>query len=151
MTTVATAVAIVAPRRTRGARLLDWFERVGNRCPDPVVLFLGALAVTWAVSSLLAGHDFGLTDPRTAQSLRVNDQLTLQALSVFLAGMTQAFVTFAPLGMVLVMVIGVGVAERSGLVGGVLRGVLAIASPRLLTPLVAVAGLAPTCCRIRPR
>lgn len=129
------------PARTRGARLLDWLERVGNRCPDPVVLFLVALAVTWTISTLLAGYDFGLTDPRTNQALQVKDQLTLRALTVFLAGMTQAFVTFAPLGMVLVMVIGVGVAERSGLVGGALRGVLAIASPRLLTPLVVVAAL----------
>jgi aminobenzoyl-glutamate transport protein len=42
---------------------------------------------------------------------------------------------------VLVMVIGVAVAERSGLVGGALRGVLSVASPRLLTPLVALAAL----------
>ncbi len=44
--------------------------------------------------------------------------------------------------MVLVMVIGVAVAERSGLVGAALRGVLSVASPRLLTPLVVVASLA---------
>jgi aminobenzoyl-glutamate transport protein len=130
-----------APAPVRTSRVLDWLERVGNRFPDPVVLFLAALALTWIVSSLLAGHDFGLSDPRTSQPLRVNDQLTLRALVAFLAGMVQAFVTFAPLGMVLVMVIGVGVAERSGLVGGVLRGVLAIASPRLLTPLVVVAAI----------
>lgn len=131
-----------SPGPSLGSRLLDWFERVGNRFPDPVVLFLGALVATWLLSSLLAGQDFGLTDPRTDEPLRVNDQLTLRAFSVFLSGMTQAFVTFAPLGMVLVMVIGVAVAERSGLVGGALRGVLSIASPRLLTPLVAGAALA---------
>jgi aminobenzoyl-glutamate transport protein len=141
MTITADERAPIAPARTRGARLLDWFERAGNRCPDPVVLFVAALALTWAASSVLAGHDFGLTDPRTGQQLRINDQLTLRALAAFLAGMTQAFVTFAPLGMVLVMVVGVGVAERSGLVGGALRGVLATASPRLLTPLVVLAAL----------
>jgi aminobenzoyl-glutamate transport protein len=131
-----------APAPTRAFRFLDWFERVGNRFPDPVVLFLGALVATWLLSSLLADNEFGLTDPRTGEPLRVNDQLTLAAFSVFLSGMTQAFVTFAPLGMVLVMVIGVAVAERSGLVGGALRGVLAIAPPRLITPLVASAALA---------
>jgi aminobenzoyl-glutamate transport protein len=125
-----------APPRTLGGRLLDALEHVGNRFPDPVVLFLIALGATWIASSLLAGHDFGLTDPRTGQSLRMRDQLALPAFVAFLTGMTQAFVTFAPLGMVLVMVIGVGVAERSGLVGAALRGVLAVASPRLLTPLI---------------
>ena len=135
-------VAPAPPTRPRGASVLDWFERVGNRFPDPIVLFVAALAATWVASSLLAGRDFGLIDPRTSAALRINDQLTVRALAAFVVGTTQAFVTFPPLGMVLVMVIGVAVAERSGLVGGALRGVLSAASPRLLTPLVAVAALA---------
>ena len=137
----ASVLPLAAPPRTRTARALDFLERVGNRFPDPVVLFLIALALTWVASSLLSNSDFGLTDPRTGQPLRVHDQLSLTALTAFLSGMVQAFVTFAPLGMVLVMVIGVGVAERSGLVGGALRGVLAVASPRLLTPLVGIAAI----------
>ena len=131
----------VSPGRSWIPRLLDALERMGNRFPDPIVLFLGALALTWIVSALLAGRDFGLTDPRTGLPLRIVDQLTLKALASFLTGMTQAFVSFAPLGMVLVMVIGVGVAERAGLVGGILRGVLAVASPRLLTPLIVAAAI----------
>jgi len=139
--TIASERPLAAAPRTRSASALDWLERVGNRFPDPVVLFLLALALTWFASSLLSGHQFGLIDPRTSQPLRVHDQLTQAALAAFLSGTVQAFVTFAPLGMVLVMVIGVGVAERSGLVAGVLRGVLAVASPRLLTPLVAIAAI----------
>jgi aminobenzoyl-glutamate transport protein len=136
------AAAPALPARSRVLRVLDWLERAGNRFPDPIVMFLVALAATWAVSSLLAGRDFGLIDPRTGAALQVHDQLTVRALAVFIVGATQAFVTFPPLGMVLVMVIGVAVAERSGLVGGALRGVLSVAPPRLLTPLVAVAALA---------
>lgn len=137
----ASVLPLAAPPRPLTARALDFFERVGNRFPDPVILFLIALALTWLASTLLSNYDFGLTDPRTSQPLRVHDQLSLAALAGFLSGMVQAFVTFAPLGMVLVMVIGVGVAERSGLVDGALRGVLAIASPRLLTPLVGIAAI----------
>ncbi|MFO7695368.1 MAG: AbgT family transporter [Vicinamibacterales bacterium] len=136
------AAALAPPPRSRGARLLDWFERVGNRFPDPIVLFLAALAATWVASGLLAGRDFGLVDPRTGAALQVHDQLTARGLAAFVGGATQAFVTFPPLGMVLVMVIGVAVAERSGLVGGALRGILSVASPRLLTPLVGVVALA---------
>lgn len=135
-------VALAPPVRGPGAVLLDWFERVGNRFPDPIVLFLAALAATWAASSFLAGRDFGLIDPRTRTALQINDQLTVQALAGFIVGATQAFVTFPPFGMVLVMVIGVAVAERSGLVGGALRGVLSVAPAGLLTPLVVVAALA---------
>jgi aminobenzoyl-glutamate transport protein len=140
MATTTTALAPAAPRAL-STRLLDAFERFGNRCPDPVVLFLAALALTWVASGVLANRDFGLIDPRTGGSLQVNDQLTLLALAQFLKGMTLAFVTFAPLGLVLVMALGVGIAERSGLVGAVLRGILAVAPGRLLTPLVVVASL----------
>jgi len=136
------SVALAPPSRPPSARLLEWFERVGNRFPDPIVLFVTALAATWVASSVLAGRDFGLVDPRTGAALQINDQLTVRALAAFVVGTTQAFVTFPPLGMVLVMVIGVAVAERSGLVGAALRSVLSVASPRLLTPLVAVAALA---------
>jgi aminobenzoyl-glutamate transport protein len=136
-----TATVPPAPARAWPARLLDVLERAGNRFPDPVVLFLGALAVTWIASALLAGRDFGLTDPRSGEPLRVVDQLTVKAIVSFFTGMTQAFVSFPPLGMVLVMVIGVGVAERSGLVGGILRGLLAVAPARLLTPVVVAAAI----------
>jgi aminobenzoyl-glutamate transport protein len=125
-----------------GTGLLDRLERLGNRVPDPVVLFLLALAATFMVSGLLAGVDFGLTDPRTSQPLQVNSLLTTRALAAFFAGMTPAFVSFPPLGMVLVMVIGVGVAERSGFVGAVLRGVLAVAPRRALVPLVVIVCIA---------
>jgi len=131
----------VPARRTLAGRWLDAVERLGNRCPDPILLFVIALAVTWGLSMLLVGVDFGLVDPRTGQPLRINNQLTLQALATFLAGMTLTYVTFPPMGMVLVMVLGVGLAERSGLLAAALRGVLAIAPVRLLTPLVVLASI----------
>ncbi len=128
-------------RRTLAGRWLDAVERLGNRCPDPILLFLVALGTTWGLSMLLDGVDFGLVDPRTSQPLRINDQLTLQAMATFLGGMTLTYVTFPPMGMVLVMVLGVGLAERSGLLAAALRGILAIAPTRLLTPLVVLASV----------
>lgn len=128
-------------RRTAAGRWLDAVERLGNRCPDPILLFLFALAATWWASSLLEGVDLGLVDPRTGRALQINDQLTLQAMATFLAGMTLTYVTFPPLGTVLVMVLGVGLAERSGLLGAALRGALAIAPRHLLTPMVVVVSI----------
>jgi len=61
-------VAPAPPPRGRGARVLDWFERVGNRFPDPIVLFLVALAATWAASSLLAEGRRMLRVPRGVSS-----------------------------------------------------------------------------------
>jgi len=132
--------ALVAGRTLAG-RWLDVVERLGNRCPDPILLFLIALAATWLLSLMLHGTDLGLIDPRTSQTLRVDNQLTLQAMATFLAGMTLTYVTFPPMGMVLVMVLGVGLAERSGLLAAALRGGLAIAPRRLLTPLVVLVSI----------
>ena len=60
--------AVIA-RPTLAGRWLDGVERLGNRCPDPILLFLIALAVTWLASSLLDGVDLGLDDPRTGHPL----------------------------------------------------------------------------------
>lgn len=133
--------ASAVDQRSCGAHVLNWLERIGNLFPDPVLLFVGALVATLLLSTLLAGLDFGLTDPRTQAPLRINNLLTLRAIGLTMTGVTQTFVLFPPLGLVLVMVIGVGVAERSGLVACALRGVLSIAPPRLLTPLLAIAAL----------
>jgi aminobenzoyl-glutamate transport protein len=128
-------------RLTLAGRWLDAVERLGNRCPDPILLFLFALAATWLASSMLDGVDLGLIDPRTSQPLQIDNQLTLPAMATFVAGMTLTYVTFPPLGMVLIMVLGVGLAERSGLLGAALRGALAIAPARWLTPLVVLVSI----------
>jgi aminobenzoyl-glutamate transport protein len=122
------------PRRSGG--FLDWVERTGNRLPDPALHFLIALVLVWVASAALSWVDFGLVDPRTGQPLRVINQLTPQALTRMLEGVVTTFTGFPPLGIVLVMALGVGVAEQSGLVGAGLRRMLDVAPRRLLTPML---------------
>ena len=125
----------------RAARFLNWIERVGNRLPDPAVHFLIALLVTWGLSALLAGRDFGVLDPRTGGPLEIVNQLSPQSLTAFMTNMVGAYVSFPPLGIVLVMVLGVGIAEHSGMVGAALRQLMVVTPRRLLTPLAAFAGI----------
>jgi len=73
----------------------------------------------WVASAALSSVDFGVVDPRTGQPLRVLNQLTPQALTRMLESVVTTFTGFPPLGIVLVMALGVGVAEHSGLVGRV--------------------------------
>jgi aminobenzoyl-glutamate transport protein len=126
---------------TRAARFLNWVERVGNRLPDPAIHFLVALLATWALSALLAGVDFGVVDPRTGRPLEIVNQLSPLSLTAFMSNMVGAYVSFPPLGIVLVMVLGVGIAEHSGLVGAALRQLMVVTPRRLLTPLAAFAGI----------
>ncbi|MBM3833513.1 MAG: hypothetical protein FJ403_09620 [Verrucomicrobia bacterium] len=50
---------------SRSQRALDWIEWAGNKLPDPAVLFLIALVLTWVASAALAPMKFAETDPRT--------------------------------------------------------------------------------------
>src|SRR5262245_23634139 len=111
--------------RRRG--LLKWIERVGNRLPDPAALFVLCLVMTWILSAVLAPIEFTEVDPRTyrqdelghplpGQPIKVESQLTGRALVAHLSGMVRAFTSFPPLGVVLVALLGMGVAEHVGLV-----------------------------------
>lgn len=122
-------------------RLLDWVERTGNRLPDPALHFAFALLVTWIASALLAGVAFTEIDPRTSQPLVIHNQLTGAALASFLTKVTITFAGFPPLGVVLVMVLGVGVAEQSGLFAAGLQRLLDVTPRSLLSPALATAAI----------
>ena len=123
-------------------RLLDAIERLGNRLPDPAVLFLLALGLTWIGSWLLAGTRVEV--PRAgggADLLEVQNQLSGTALVTLLTRMVREFVTFPPLGVVLVAMLGLGVADRSGFIGAGLKRLLGVTPRALLTPMTIAVGL----------
>jgi aminobenzoyl-glutamate transport protein len=137
----------VEGRKSRGQRLLDWVERVGNKLPDPAVLFVFALLLTWLASAILAPAQFSETDPRTivkdasgkvtaSSPIRVKNQLTGEALTGFLSKMVKTFTDFPPLGVVLVALLGVGVAEHTGFLNACLKGLLRVTAKSLLTPML---------------
>jgi len=117
-------------------RLLDGIERAGNRLPDPALLFVLLLLVVWVASALLAQVQFGAPDPRTGEPVQVQNLLTGSSLATFLSGMVATFVNFYPLGVVLVAMLGIGVADHTGFIRAGLRALLNATSPRLLTPML---------------
>ncbi len=125
-----------ARRHTMLDRFLNVIERAGNKLPDPAVLFLIALLLVWAFSALLAPMQFSEIDPRNGQPIRVNNLLTGTALAMFLATMVNVFVTFPPLGVVLVAMLGVGVAESVGFLNAGLKWMLNLTPRALLTPMI---------------
>jgi len=125
----------------RIARLLDWVERAGNKLPDPAILFLIALVITWIVSALLAPVTFSAIDPRTGEAVVVKNLLAGREFTGFVAQMVQVFVAFPPLGVVLVAMLGIGVAEHSGFINAALRALLSFTKRWLLTPMVILVGI----------
>jgi aminobenzoyl-glutamate transport protein len=122
-------------------RFLDRIERAGNKLPDPAVLFLLLLVVVWIVSAVLAPVAFAEIDPRTKQPIDVRSQLSGTALADFLARMVTTFTSFHPLGVVLVSLLGVGVAEHTGFINAGLKSLLNVTSAKLLTPVLVAVGI----------
>jgi aminobenzoyl-glutamate transport protein len=117
-------------------RALNAIERAGNKLPDPAALFFILLLVVWIVSALLASVPFSEIDPRTGQPIVVKNQLAGTSIAAFLANMVTTFTSFHPLGVVLVALLGVGVAEHTGFINAGLKGLLTFTSVRLLTPML---------------
>ncbi len=122
-------------------RALDKVEKVGNKLPDPAIIFVICLAVVWALSALMAGMDFSAIDPRSGEAVQINNLLTGAALADFLSRMVTIFTGFAPLGVVLVAMLGVGVAEHSGFISAGLKRILDWTPRSLLTPMVVLVAI----------
>jgi aminobenzoyl-glutamate transport protein len=122
-------------------RALDLVERLGNKLPDPAVLFLLLMVATWVVSWALSGVAFEALDPRTGQPIAVKNLLAGESLTGFLAAVVNTFVTFPPLGVVLVAMLGLGVAEHTGFISAALRAALTVTPRMLLTPALIGVGI----------
>jgi aminobenzoyl-glutamate transport protein len=126
-------------------RFLNFVETAGNKLPDPAILFVIALCVVWGLSAMLAPVAFAEIDPRSQQPIQIQNLLSGTALAAWLANMVNVFVTFPPLGVVLVALLGVGVAESVGFLNAGLKWLLNLTPKALLTPmLVLVACLSHT-------
>ncbi|MBY7770493.1 AbgT family transporter [Vibrio fluvialis] len=115
---------------------LNFIERAGNKIPDPAILFFWALVIVWVASALLSNVSFDLINPRTGDALEVKNLLTGESLAHFLANMVSTFTSFAPLGIVLVAMLGVGVADSSGFITTGLKKMLNVTPEKLLTPML---------------
>ncbi|MGU3812795.1 AbgT family transporter [Vibrio diabolicus] len=129
------------PNLSRMERFLNFIERTGNKIPDPAILFFWALIITWAASAALSNVSFELISPRTGEPIKITNLLTGESLTSFLANMVTTFTSFAPLGIVLVAMLGVGVADSSGFITTGLKKMLNFTPARLLTPMLVLVAI----------
>jgi aminobenzoyl-glutamate transport protein len=130
-------------------RFLDVVERLGNLLPHPVTLFaLFALGVI-GVSGLAGWFELSVADPRPEGARGRSPTGEIGAVSLMngdglrriMENLVTNFTSFVPLGTVLVAMLGVGVAEKSGLLSAMIRGVVLKAPPQLVTGAVVFAGV----------
>ncbi len=125
--------------RPRG--MLDRIERLGNALPDPVMIFLALIALLVIVSVVAAGQGVVATHPLTGKVIAAESLLSAANVQRLLAGMPETFVSFPPLGLVIVVMLGAAVAERSGLFAALISRSVRRAPRALLTPVTFAVGL----------
>lgn len=148
--------AIETEAQTKG--FLGWVERTGNKLPDPVFLFayfiialiiISVICAALGVSATLNDQVLGgMPDDQKAR-FGIGGDGIISAVSLFSAEniqrlwveMPKTFTHFHPLGYVLVVMLGAGVAERSGLFASAMRSAVRGAPTVLLTPVVALVAM----------
>jgi aminobenzoyl-glutamate transport protein len=122
-------------------RALGFIERVGNALPHPGTLFAGMALLVVVLSGVFAQFDLAVTHPGTGEIIRPVNLLSVEGLHRILTSMVTNFTGFAPLGTVLVAMLGIGIAEASGVIGTSLRLLVLSAPKRLLTFVIVFAGI----------
>lgn len=123
---------------------LGFVERTGNKLPDPVFLFfyliggLVLISVICAAIGVSAPHPTQLNPDGAAMIVRADSLLSAANIQRLWVDMPKTFTHFHPLGYVLIVMLGAGVAERSGLFSSGMRAAVRGAPTALLTPVVAL-------------
>jgi aminobenzoyl-glutamate transport protein len=165
-----------AAKPTLTARMLDGIERVGNKVPNPAILFLLLCVLTIALSQVLFWFnvhatfetvtpppvptmetyyggsveptDVGPTEPAPPDAYKlhtvtekVQGLLTADGVRYLFTSFVSNFRNFAALAIILVVMVGVGLAEAAGLIGALIRKLVAISSESMLTPIIVLLGV----------
>jgi aminobenzoyl-glutamate transport protein len=129
------------PRKSILSRFLTAIERIGNALPHPATLFaifaFGLILLSWLFSKL----GLEAVNPMDGDSIVIINLISRDGLHWILEKTIVNFTGFAPLGTVLVAMLGIGVAEKSGLIGTALRLMVHAAPRRLLTFVIVFAGV----------
>ena len=131
---------------TRFLHVVEW---LGNALPHPVTLFALFSVGVVLLSGILGYFDVAVVDPRPEGAkgraengmIEVVSLMNADGLRMIVLNLVRNFVEFAPLGTVLVALLGVGVAERSGWLTALIRGMVLNAPPSLVTVIIVFSGI----------
>lgn len=129
------------PRRPLLARSLDAIERIGNALPNPASLFLIMAAIVVVASAVTASLGVTVPHPKDGSPIVAVNLLSREGVRRMFTEAVRNFTGFAPLGTVLVAMLGIGVAEATGLIGVAMRAFVMAVPRSLLTAAVVFAGV----------
>ncbi|WP_163970930.1 AbgT family transporter [Oceanobacillus halotolerans] len=123
-------------------RFLDGVEVLGNKLPHPVTLFALLALLVILLSAVLSPLGISVEHPgEEGEMVEITNLLSAEGIQYIFTSMTDNFIGFAPLGVVLVTMLGIGVAERTGLISALLRGFVLSVPKQLITAGLVFAGV----------
>ena len=130
-------------------RILDVVERVGNKVPHPVMIFVILIGIVVVLSHILymlgASVSYQVvnleTDSIEYTTTVARSLLTVDGIRFMFTGVVQNFMSFNAVGVIIVAMVGVGVAEEAGLVGALIRKLVVVAPPGALIYLLVFVGI----------
>lgn len=122
-------------------KFLDRIENTGNRLPHPIILFFIFSIIVLVLSWVVSIFDVAVTHPGTGETIEAVNLLSKYGIRRIFTDAVSNFTGFAPLGVVLVAMLGVGTAERSGLISSLLKKTVMSAPDRYITAAVVFAGI----------
>jgi aminobenzoyl-glutamate transport protein len=125
-------------------KLRDRIEAFGNALPDPVLIFVIAIAALVLMSVVGAASGWSVTNPVSGQVIAVESLLSEELVQRIIVEMPSTYAGFPVLGMIMLVMLGAGVAERSGLFTALIRTALQGSRGRFLTPSVLLVGMLST-------
>ncbi|WP_320821291.1 AbgT family transporter [Thalassolituus sp.] len=134
-------MSLSANRTSLVQRALNKVELLGNRLPHPTLLFVYLSAFILVLSAIAAGFQLQALHPISGETISAVNLLSVDGLHKILANTVTNFTHFAPVGTVLVAMLGIGVAEKSGLFDVALRASVRKAPSTLLTAMVVFTGV----------
>ena len=138
-----------APPKTFLEKLLDLVETVGNKVPHPAVIFFIMAGLVIALSHLFyllgTSVDYEVVNPQTHQvehaTATVNSLLSASGIRFMLTSMVRNFMNFGPVGIILVVMIGVGLAEQAGLMTAFIRKIVQVTPRKAVTWILVTLGV----------
>lgn len=130
-----------ASRNTRFTRFLNGIERIGNKLPDPFILFIALAAIVIILSWIISAFDVSFIQPGKNEEIFIKSLVSAEGLQYMLTSMIENFVGFKPLGIVLTMMLGIGLANKVGLFETFIKSTILKAPRGLITYAVIFTGI----------
>ncbi|WP_447529773.1 AbgT family transporter [Vreelandella sp. TE19] len=121
--------------------VMDRIARMADALPHPFIMFFGLFVIALVLSALMSVWVEPVVHPATEELIQVRSLLGWEGLRFMLTNAITNFTSFRPLGLVLVMILALGMIQKTGLADAAIKRMLSGVSPRFITPAVIITSI----------